>query len=65
MLGIKKNKIMVIFVYENLILQVFISGGIFLGYIFNYAFSKMTFKLVWRMMFGIGPIPSVLLTVEC
>ncbi|TKY67540.1 Polyol transporter 5 [Spatholobus suberectus] len=43
--------------------QVFINGGILLGYISNYAFSKMTLKLGWRMMLGIGAIPSVLLTV--
>jgi len=45
------------------ILQVFINGGILIGYISNYAFSKMTLKLGWRMMLGVGAIPSVLLTV--
>ena len=43
--------------------QVFINGGILLGYISNYAFSKLTLKLGWRMMLGIGAIPSVVLTV--
>ncbi|ESW03844.1 hypothetical protein PHAVU_011G046600 [Phaseolus vulgaris] len=43
--------------------EVFINGGILLGYISNYAFSKMTLKLGWRMMLGIGAIPSILLTV--
>ncbi|KAK7404449.1 hypothetical protein VNO78_05351 [Psophocarpus tetragonolobus] len=43
--------------------EVFINGGILLGYISNYAFSKMTLKLGWRMMLGIGAIPSVILTV--
>ncbi|KAL2328940.1 hypothetical protein Fmac_022367 [Flemingia macrophylla] len=43
--------------------EVFINGGILLGYISNYAFSKLTLKLGWRMMLGIGTVPSVLLTV--
>ncbi|XP_020217200.1 polyol transporter 5 [Cajanus cajan] len=43
--------------------EVFINGGILLGYISNYAFSKLTLKLGWRMMLGIGAIPSVLLAV--
>jgi len=52
-----------LFIYKNVILQVFINGGILIGYISNYAFSKMTLKLGWRMMLGVGAIPSVLLTV--
>ncbi|KAK7257928.1 hypothetical protein RIF29_32260 [Crotalaria pallida] len=43
--------------------EVFINGGILLGYISNYAFSKLTLKLGWRLMLGIGAIPSVLLGV--
>lgn len=46
-----------------MILRVFINVGILLGYISNYAFSKMTLKLGWRMMLGTGAIPSILLTV--
>lgn len=46
-----------------MILQVFINGGILIGYISNYAFSKLTLKVGWRMMLGVGAIPSVLLTV--
>ncbi|TKY67543.1 Polyol transporter 5 [Spatholobus suberectus] len=42
---------------------VFINGGILIGYISNYAFSKVTLKLGWRVMLGIGAIPSVLLMV--
>jgi sugar porter (SP) family MFS transporter len=44
-------------------LQVFINGGILLGYISNYAFSKLSLKLGWRMMLGVGAIPSVILAV--
>ncbi|KAK7312356.1 hypothetical protein VNO77_36147 [Canavalia gladiata] len=43
--------------------EVFINGGILLGYISNYAFSNMTLRLGWRMMLGIGAIPSVILAV--
>ncbi|MED6193300.1 Polyol transporter 5 [Stylosanthes scabra] len=43
--------------------EVFINGGILLGYISNYAFSKMKLQLGWRMMLGIGAIPSVILAV--
>ncbi|KAL2983517.1 hypothetical protein AAZX31_12G042700 [Glycine max] len=46
-----------------MILQVFINGGILLGYISNYGFSKLTLKVGWRMMLGVGAIPSVVLTV--
>ncbi|RDX75571.1 Polyol transporter 5, partial [Mucuna pruriens] len=43
--------------------DVFINIGILLGYISNYAFSKMILKLGWRMMLGISAIPSIFLTV--
>ncbi|ESW03846.1 hypothetical protein PHAVU_011G046800 [Phaseolus vulgaris] len=43
--------------------DVFINVGILLGYISNYALSKMTLKLGWRMMLGIGAVPSMFLTV--
>ncbi|XP_014493892.1 polyol transporter 5 [Vigna radiata var. radiata] len=43
--------------------EVFINGGILLGYISNYAFSKLSLKLGWRMMLGVGVFPSILLTL--
>ncbi|KAL5790887.1 hypothetical protein ACOSQ2_005775 [Xanthoceras sorbifolium] len=43
--------------------EVFINGGILLGYVSNYAFSKLSLHLGWRMMLGIGALPSVLLAV--
>ncbi|KAL5788547.1 hypothetical protein ACOSP7_005496 [Xanthoceras sorbifolium] len=43
--------------------EVFINGGILLGYVSNYAFSKLSLHLGWRMMLGVGAIPSVLLAV--
>ncbi|KAE9616524.1 hypothetical protein Lal_00034208 [Lupinus albus] len=43
--------------------EVFINGGILLGYISNYAFSKLSLKLGWRLMLGIGVVPSVFLTL--
>lgn len=39
--------------------EVFINGGILLGYVSNYAFSKLSLHLGWRMMLGIGALPSV------
>ncbi|KAI6677774.1 hypothetical protein NL676_038570 [Syzygium grande] len=41
--------------------EVFINGGILLGYISNYAFSKLPLDLGWRVMLGVGAIPSVVL----
>ncbi|CAL0304226.1 unnamed protein product [Lupinus luteus] len=43
--------------------EVFINGGILLGYISNYAFAKLTLRLGWRLMLGIGVVPSVFLTL--
>ncbi|KAK7409840.1 hypothetical protein VNO78_00195 [Psophocarpus tetragonolobus] len=43
--------------------EVFINGGILLGYISNYGFSKMSVHVGWRMMLGVGAIPSVILAV--
>ncbi|XP_023553927.1 polyol transporter 5-like [Cucurbita pepo subsp. pepo] len=41
--------------------EVFVNFGILLGYISNYAFSKLPVHLGWRFMLGIGLIPSVFL----
>ncbi|KAI6701221.1 hypothetical protein NL676_015545 [Syzygium grande] len=43
--------------------EVFINSGVLLGYVSNYAFSKLPANLGWRFMLGIGVIPSVLLAV--
>ncbi|KAF7840927.1 polyol transporter 5-like [Senna tora] len=43
--------------------EVFINGGILFGYISNYAFSKLPLHLGWRLMLGIGAIPSILLAL--
>ncbi|GMN26297.1 hypothetical protein TIFTF001_040833 [Ficus carica] len=43
--------------------EIFINGGILLGYVSNYAFSKLPTHLGWRMMLGVGAIPSVMLAV--
>ncbi|CAL5329131.1 unnamed protein product [Camellia sinensis] len=43
--------------------EVFINAGILLGYVSNYAFSKLPTHLGWRFMLGIGAIPSVFLAV--
>ncbi|XP_028765807.1 polyol transporter 5-like [Neltuma alba] len=43
--------------------EVFINAGILFGYISNYAFSKLSLRLGWRLMLGIGAIPSVLLAL--
>lgn len=44
-------------------LQVFINTGVLLGYVSNFAFSKLPKNLGWRFMLGIGAIPSVLLAL--
>ncbi|GMJ05576.1 POLYOL TRANSPORTER 5, ARABIDOPSIS THALIANA POLYOL/MONOSACCHARIDE TRANSPORTER 5 [Hibiscus trionum] len=41
--------------------EVCINVGILLGYVSNYAFSKLPLSTGWRMMLGIGAIPSVFL----
>ncbi|XP_068654673.1 polyol transporter 5-like [Aristolochia californica] len=43
--------------------EVFINGGVLLGYVSNVAFSKLPEHLSWRMMLGVGAIPSVCLAV--
>ncbi|KAJ6716755.1 POLYOL TRANSPORTER 5-LIKE [Salix koriyanagi] len=43
--------------------KVFNSAGILLGYVSNYAFSKLPTHLGWRFMLGIGAIPSVFLVL--
>nr|XP_043623851.1 polyol transporter 5-like [Erigeron canadensis] len=43
--------------------EVFINVGILLGYVSNYAFSKLPLHLGWRFMLGIGAIPSVFLSL--
>ncbi|XP_077216735.1 polyol transporter 5-like [Tasmannia lanceolata] len=43
--------------------DLFINGGILLGYLSNYAFSGLPNHLNWRLMLGIGAIPSVFIAV--
>ncbi|XP_058069064.1 polyol transporter 5-like [Magnolia sinica] len=43
--------------------DVFINAGIMFGYVSNYAFSKLSLHLGWRLMLGVGAIPSVFLAV--
>ncbi|CAM8930402.1 unnamed protein product [Rhodiola kirilowii] len=43
--------------------EVFINVGILLGYVANYAFSKLPLHLGWRFMLGIGIVPSVCIMV--
>ncbi|XP_073292706.1 putative polyol transporter 1 [Primulina huaijiensis] len=43
--------------------EVFINFGILLGYVSNYAFSKLPTYIGWRFMLGLGAIPSVLVAV--
>ncbi|KAK6946216.1 Major facilitator, sugar transporter-like [Dillenia turbinata] len=44
--------------------DVFINGGILLGYVSNYGFSKLPTYLGWRFMLGIGAVPSIFLAVS-
>ncbi|KAJ4963476.1 hypothetical protein NE237_023415 [Protea cynaroides] len=41
--------------------EVFINFGILLGYVSNYAFSHLSLHLGWRIMLGVGAIPSIFL----
>ncbi|CAM0906479.1 unnamed protein product [Alopecurus aequalis] len=41
--------------------EVFINFGILLGYVSNYAFARLSLRLGWRVMLGIGAAPSVVL----
>ncbi|KAI4299354.1 hypothetical protein L6164_032821 [Bauhinia variegata] len=41
--------------------EIFINLGILLGYISNYAFSGLSPHLSWRVMLGVGLIPSVVI----
>ncbi|MBA0606058.1 hypothetical protein Godav_018575, partial [Gossypium davidsonii] len=43
--------------------EVFINIGLLLGYVSNYAFSKLQTDLGWRVMLGAGAIPSVFLAI--
>ncbi|KAK8985264.1 hypothetical protein V6N11_068531 [Hibiscus sabdariffa] len=41
--------------------EVCINVGILFGYVSNYTFSKLPLSIGWRLMLGIGAIPSVFL----
>ncbi|XP_023873723.1 polyol transporter 5 isoform X2 [Quercus suber] len=43
--------------------EVFINSGILLGYVSNYAFSKLPTHYGWRAMLGVGAVPSVILGI--
>ncbi|KAL6497768.1 Polyol transporter 5 [Orobanche hederae] len=43
--------------------EVFINFGILLGYVSNFAFSKLPTHLGWRFMLGVGAIPSVFIAI--
>ncbi|KAL6855977.1 hypothetical protein ACP4OV_018779 [Aristida adscensionis] len=43
--------------------EVFINIGIVFGYVANYAFARLPLHLGWRVMLGIGAVPSVLLAL--
>jgi len=43
--------------------EVFINSGILLGYVSNYVFSKLPVHLGWRIMLGVGAVPSVILGI--
>ncbi|KAL9253316.1 Polyol transporter 5-like protein [Drosera capensis] len=43
--------------------EVFINTGVLLGYVSNFAFSKLPLQLGWRFMLGIGAVPSIILAI--
>ncbi|KAK6127325.1 hypothetical protein DH2020_038926 [Rehmannia glutinosa] len=44
--------------------EVFINFGVLLGYLSNYAFAKFPLRLGWRLMLGVGAVPSIFLAVS-
>ncbi|PPS19125.1 hypothetical protein GOBAR_AA01435 [Gossypium barbadense] len=50
-------------VYTAEVSPVFINIGLLLGYVSNYAFSKLRLDLGWRVMLGAGAIPSIFLAI--
>ncbi|XP_077233296.1 putative polyol transporter 1 [Tasmannia lanceolata] len=44
--------------------EVFINFGILLGYVSNYAFARLPEHISWRLMLGVGVIPSVFLGIS-
>ncbi|KAL4309668.1 hypothetical protein GQ457_01G000260 [Hibiscus cannabinus] len=47
--------------YTMVLANVCINVGMLFGYVSNYAFSKLPLSIGWRLMLGIGAIPSVFL----
>ncbi|KAL3841238.1 hypothetical protein ACJIZ3_025829 [Penstemon smallii] len=43
--------------------EVFINAGVLLGYVSNYAFANLPTNLGWRLMLGVGAIPSIFLAI--
>ncbi|XP_028776107.1 polyol transporter 5 [Neltuma alba] len=43
--------------------EVFINTGLLFGYISNFAFSKLPLWLGWRLMLGVGVVPSILIAL--
>ncbi|XP_047338661.1 polyol transporter 5-like [Impatiens glandulifera] len=43
--------------------EVFINSGVLLGYISNFAFSKLPLKLGWRVMLLVGTIPPIFMAI--
>ncbi|KAB2603083.1 polyol transporter 1 [Pyrus ussuriensis x Pyrus communis] len=53
----------IILSYNILTIFVFVNVGILLGYVSNFALAKLPIHLNWRIMLGIGAIPSVFLAL--
>ncbi|KAL5562619.1 hypothetical protein UlMin_032366 [Ulmus minor] len=43
--------------------EVFINFGLLLGYVSNYGFSKLPVRLGWRLMLGVGALPSAIFAI--
>ncbi|KMZ62466.1 putative Sugar transporter [Zostera marina] len=43
--------------------EIFINLGILLGYVSNYAFSGLSAHINWRVMLGVGILPSVIIAI--
>ncbi|XP_010905472.3 polyol transporter 5 [Elaeis guineensis] len=43
--------------------EVFINSGVLLGYVSNFAFSKLSYHINWRIMFCVGAVPPIFLAI--
>ncbi|KAF9609427.1 hypothetical protein IFM89_016227 [Coptis chinensis] len=43
--------------------EIFINFGVLLGYLSNFVFARLSLRVGWRVMLGVGAIPSVFMAI--